>query len=58
MVLVSMVEAMNVVGGSKRERIVESRLVNIEENQNRNVKGVSSKKKNGENGFIQSWIES
>ena len=58
MVLVSMVEAMNVVGDSKRERIVESRLVNIEENQNRNVKGVSSKKKNGENGFIQSWIES
>ena len=53
-----MVEAMNVVGDSKRERIVESRLVNIEENQNRNVKGVSSKKKNGENGFIQSWIES
>jgi len=34
MMLVAMVVAINVVGGSKRERILESRLDSIEENQN------------------------
>ena len=38
---------MNVVGGSKREKIVESRLGSIEENQNRNVKGGFRPKKKG-----------
>ena len=45
-------EAMNVVGGSKREKIVESRLGSIEKNQNRNIKGVFRPKKKKE----QKWF--
>jgi hypothetical protein len=52
--MVVMVDAMNVVGASKRERIVVSRLGSREENQNQKIE-VQKKKKTKKNGFVRSW---
>ena len=48
---------MNVVGGSKREKIVESRLGSIEKNQNRNVKGGFRPKKRKEEKWFYPKLE-